>query len=66
VELVAKDEAELLGEVRKDYDRFTVTVTRVVDTIRAGHTAEARDMQLAEIVQGDEGIQRDACNSAVG
>ena len=58
MEFVAKGEAELLGEVRKDYDRFTVTVTRVVDAIRAGRTAEARDMQLAEIVPLADRLER--------
>ena len=58
MEFVAKDEAELLGEVRKEYDRFTVTVTRVVDMIRAGRTAEARDMQLAEIVPLADRLER--------
>ena len=53
-----QDEAELLGEVRKEYDRFTVTVTRVVDVIRAGRTAEARDMQLAEIVPLADRLER--------
>ena len=58
MEFVAEDEAELLGEVRKEYDRFTVTVTRVVDVIRAGRTAEARDMQLAEIVPLADRLER--------
>ena len=58
MEFVAKDEAELLGEVRKEYDRFTVTVTRVVDVIRAGRTAEARGMQLAEIVPLADRLER--------
>ncbi len=58
MEFIAQDEADLLGEVRKDYDRFTVTVTRVVDTIRAGRTAEARDMQLAEIVPLADRLER--------
>ncbi len=58
MEFVAADEAELLGEVRKEYDRFTVTVTRVVDVIRAGRTAEARNMQLAEIVPLADRLER--------
>jgi signal transduction histidine kinase len=45
LQFVAKDEVELLDRFRQDYDRFTEAVTQVVDIIRAGHTAEARDMQ---------------------
>ena len=44
MEFVAKEEADLLGQVRQDYDQFTAEVTRVVDLIRAGRTDEARDV----------------------
>ena len=36
VQFVAKDEAELLGQVQKDYDQFIQIVTKVVELIRAG------------------------------
>src|SRR5262249_34434345 len=45
---VAKDEAELLGQVRDVYDRFVGVVTKVVTHVRAGQMAEARELQLAE------------------
>jgi len=45
---VAKDEVELLGRFRQDYDRFVDVVTRVLELIRGGHAAEARQMQLAQ------------------
>jgi signal transduction histidine kinase len=45
---VAKDEVELLGRFRQDYDRFVDVVTRVLELIRGGRTAEARQMQLAQ------------------
>ena len=48
LQFIAKDEAELLGQVRQVYDRFVAVVTHVVDLIRAGHAAEAREMQLAQ------------------
>ena len=35
LQFVAKDEVELLGRFRQDYDRFIEIVTRVVDLIRA-------------------------------
>ena len=42
LQFVAKDEVELLGRFRQDYERFIEIVTRVVDLIRAGSAAEAR------------------------
>jgi signal transduction histidine kinase len=45
---VAKDEAELIEEFRQEYNRFIDVVTRVVELIRSGHTAEARQMQLRD------------------
>ena len=48
LQFVAKDEVELLGRFRQDYDRFIEVVTRVVDLIRASRSAEARDLQAAQ------------------
>jgi signal transduction histidine kinase len=48
LQFVAKDEVELLGRFRQDYDRFIEVVTRVVDLIRASRSAEARDLQTAQ------------------
>jgi signal transduction histidine kinase len=48
LQFVAKDEVELLGRVREDYDRFIKVVTHVVELIRAGKTAEGREVQLAQ------------------
>ena len=45
---VAKDDVQLLGKVRREYDRFITVVTRVVELIRGGHDAEARAAQLKE------------------
>jgi CHASE3 domain sensor protein len=45
---IAKDEADLLGQVRQVHGQFVGVVTQVVDLVRAGHTAEARAMQLAQ------------------
>ena len=38
MEFIARDEAELLAQVRQDYDRLTAAVTRVVDFIRTGQS----------------------------
>jgi signal transduction histidine kinase len=48
LQFVAKDEIKLLGKVRQEYDRFIAVVTRVVELIRNGYVAEARDAQLKE------------------
>ena len=48
LQFVAKDEVELLGRVREDYERFIQVVTRVVDLIRAGKVAEGRELQQTQ------------------
>jgi class 3 adenylate cyclase/CHASE3 domain sensor protein len=48
LQFVAKDELQLLGAVRQEYDRFIVVMTRVVELIGSGHIAEAREAQLKE------------------
>jgi signal transduction histidine kinase len=48
LQFVAKDEVELLVRFRQDYDRFIDVVTQVVELIRGGRAAEARQMQLAQ------------------
>jgi signal transduction histidine kinase len=47
LQFVAKDEVELLGQVREDYDKFIKVVGDVIDLIRGGHDAEARELQLS-------------------
>ena len=58
MEFVAKDEADLLGEVRKDYDRFAQIVTQSVDLIRHGDTAGARNLQATQIVPLADQLER--------
>ena len=48
LQFVARDEAELLGQVQKNYDQFVHIVTKVVELIRAGKADEGRELQLAE------------------
>src|SRR3989442_14016674 len=48
LQFVAKDEAELLGQVREDYDQFIKVVTQVVALIRAGRAAQGREVQVAQ------------------
>jgi signal transduction histidine kinase/ActR/RegA family two-component response regulator len=48
LQFVAKDEVELFGRVRKEYDQFIQVVTRVIELIREGKVAEGRELQLAQ------------------
>ena len=48
LQFVARDEAELLSQVQKNYDQFVDIVTKVVELIRAGKVREGRELQLAE------------------
>jgi signal transduction histidine kinase/DNA-binding response OmpR family regulator len=48
LQFVAKDEIKLLGKVRQEYDRFIAVVTRVVELIRNGQMAAAREAQMKE------------------
>jgi signal transduction histidine kinase len=58
LEFVAKDEAELIEQFRRDYNRFTDIVTRVIELIRGGRTAEARQMQLQEATPLADRLER--------
>jgi signal transduction histidine kinase len=58
LQFVAKDEVELLGRFRQDYDRFIEIVTRVVDLIRASRSAEARDLQAAQAAPLADRLER--------
>ena len=49
LQFVAKEEAELLDQLRKNYDQFIQIVTKVVELIRAGKAAEGRELQLAQV-----------------
>jgi signal transduction histidine kinase len=58
LQFVAKDEVELIGQVRKDYDEFVKVVTQVVELIRGGKTAEGRELQLAQAGPLAERLER--------
>ncbi|MFL5095393.1 MAG: ATP-binding protein [Xanthobacteraceae bacterium] len=58
LQFLAKDEVELLGRFRQDYDRFIEIVARVVDLIRAGRAAEARDVQAAQAAPLADRLER--------
>jgi signal transduction histidine kinase len=48
LQFVAKDEVELLGRVRADYEQLIEVVTQVVELIRAGKVAQGREIQMAQ------------------
>jgi len=58
LQFVAKDEVELLGQFRQEYDRFVEIVTQVVDLIRAQRAAEARQMQAAQAAPLADRLER--------
>ena len=58
MEFVAQNEAEILAKVLKDYEEFIKTVTRVVELIRDGRTAEARETQRSEILPLADRLER--------
>ena len=58
MEFVAQNEAEILAKVLKDYEEFTKTLTSVVELIRDGQMAEARETQRTEIVPLTDQLER--------
>jgi CHASE3 domain sensor protein len=48
LQYVAQDEADLLAEVRADYDRLIEIVTDAVERAGAGQVEQARELQLSE------------------
>ena len=58
LQFVARDEVELLGRVRTDYDEFIRVVTRVVELIRGGRATEGRDLQLAQATPLADRLER--------
>src|SRR5688500_15009460 len=58
MEFVAESEAQVLGQVRQEYDQFTADVTHVVELVRAGRTEEARKVQLDKIMPSADRLER--------
>jgi signal transduction histidine kinase len=48
LQFVAKDEVELLGQVRNNYDQFIRVVTHAIELIRAGKITEQHQFQLTQ------------------
>jgi signal transduction histidine kinase len=49
VSFVAKDEVALLNQLREEYARFIAVVSHIVNLIRNGQTAEAKQSERAEL-----------------
>jgi signal transduction histidine kinase len=58
LQYVAKDEVELLDRFQQDYNRFTNVITNVLELIRAGRAAEARELQIAQAVPLADRLER--------
>jgi signal transduction histidine kinase len=58
LQFVARDEVELLGRVRADYEQFIQVVTRVIELIRAGRVAEGRELQQARAAPLADRLER--------
>ena len=55
---VAKDEVALLDRFREEYERFTNVVTQVVELIRSGRAADARELQAARAAPLADRLER--------
>jgi signal transduction histidine kinase/CheY-like chemotaxis protein len=58
LQFVAKDEINLLDQFRREYDQFTSVVRQVVELIRAGRAAEARELQGAQAAPLADRLER--------
>ena len=58
LQFVAKDEMEVMAKVRSDYEQFIKIVTRVVALIRAGKSAEGRELQLTQASPLSDRLER--------
>src|ERR671923_886087 len=58
LQFVAKDEVELLGQVRKDYDQFIQVVSKAVELIRSGRIGEGHQLQLTQAHALAERLER--------
>ncbi len=58
LQFVARDEVELLGRVRADYEQFIQVVTRVIELIRTGRAPEGRELQVARAAPLADRLER--------
>jgi len=58
LQFVAKDEVELLGQVRKDYDEFIRVVSQSVELIRGGKIEAGNQLQITQANPLAERLER--------
>jgi len=58
LQFVAKDEVELLAQVRKDYEQFIKVVSQSVELIRAGKIEAGNQLQIAQANPLAERLER--------
>jgi signal transduction histidine kinase/HAMP domain-containing protein len=58
LQFVAKDEVELLGQVRKDYERFIQVVSQSVELIRGGKIEAGNQLQITQANPLAERLER--------
>jgi signal transduction histidine kinase len=58
LQFVAKDEVELLRQVRKDYEEFIKVVSQAIELIRGGRIAEGNQLQVTEANPLAERLER--------
>jgi signal transduction histidine kinase/HAMP domain-containing protein len=58
LQFIAKDEVELLAQVRKDYDQFIQVVSQAVELIRHGKIAEGNQLQITQANPLAERLER--------
>ena len=58
LQFVAKDEIELLAQVRKDYDQFIQVVSHAVELIRGGKIAAGNQLQITQANPLAERLER--------
>jgi len=58
LQFVAQDEVELFARVRQDYEEFIEVVTRSIELIREGRTAEGQELQLSRATPLADRLER--------
>ena len=58
LQFMTKDEVELFGRVREDYEEFIKVVTQVIELVRSGKGAEGRTLQIARANPLAERLER--------
>ena len=58
LQLVEKDEAALMADIRSDYDRFIEIVTQAVKLAQSGNVEAARKLQLTEARKRADRLER--------